>query len=377
MQSADGQATVWRFSDLFDVGDIQQLQDAFSAAHRVPTVIVDPAGRPITRPSRALPEHDQAIPRPPAGARIDAGGVHLASWLAGRPSDMSAARFEEICGFLRAIAAGISQQAAATVELHRTRAARECAEAERDRLAAHLRLSAGVEAVGRLAGGIAHDFGNFLTAIQGYAELLVAAQPDPDDQRTPAARILTVSDRAADLVRRLLAFSRLRPGAHRPLDLAQLVDETAALLERTLPASVRVVREITAVAPVLGDAACLESALLNLGVNAGHAMPNGGVLTFEVRNGAAAGGGLGSSVEIRVRDTGIGMDAETRRRIFEPFFTTRLGGDGTGLGLTRVHSCVTSHGGTIEVASEPGQGAVFTIRLPAVSADLRERQAAG
>ncbi|HOX27300.1 MAG TPA: ATP-binding protein [Candidatus Krumholzibacteria bacterium] len=374
MHETENQVLARRFADYFDVAELQRLQDAFARTHEVTSVIIDPAGVPITRPSDAARLGGDAIARCPTGGLIMAGGVHLASWLVGRPAEMPAEHFDRICRFLGVIADHISREAVASAELRQTLAAKEHAEVERDRLEAHLRLSASVEAVGRLAGGVAHDFGNILTAIQGYAEQMVADSPDPADPHAPAARILAASDRAADLVRRLLDFARHEPGPCEEIDLPELVEETVALLEHALPAGITVVgRTANEVSPVFGDVSCLQSALLNLGINGGRAMPDGGTLTIEVAD-RAGDGGADACVEIRVRDTGIGMDAETKRRIFEPFFTTRNGGDGTGLGLARVYSCVHGHGGMIEVESEPGRGSLFTILLPAAGAGTRPRR---
>ena len=361
----------WRFADLFDLDDIQRLQDAFASSHQVLAVMTDPDGVPITRPSRGRAD-DGTTPLPTGAAAvleaddrcwtdvadIGVGSVHLARWQVSRGPGMARERFEQVCTFLAQAADLVSRQAVANSQLRAMLEAKERAEAERDRLEQHLHLTAGMEAVGRLSGGIAHDFGNLLTAITAYAEQLVQQLPDPADPDEPAVQILAASDRAFELVRRLLDVARHRQGTLAPVDLAAVVGETSGLLQRTLPSMIQVSHVVHGDIPtIMGDGACLHSALLNLGINAGHAMLRGGRLTFTLRR-------LGQSLEIRVEDTGQGMDAETQRRIFEPFFTTRETAGGTGLGLTLVYGCVKSHGGTIDVQSEPGVGSVFTILLP-------------
>ena len=418
----------WRFTDLFDLAEIQHLQDTFAATHQVASIITDPAGRPLTRPSnftrlcqdviRACPtglqncmRSDALIGRPnplgpvvqpclsgglwDGGASICVDDVHLANWLVGQVRNeeqdeasmlayarqigadetvfqaalnevpvMSRERFEQICQFLFEMADLISRQAVRSAQLQQALAARQQAEAERDHLERQLRLSANVEAMGRLAGGIAHDFGNLLTVIHGYAELLVAEQPDPGDPQAPATRILAATSRAGDLVRRLLDFARQRPGRRQRLDLAALLAEAAALLERTLPANIAI-DLLLADGPVRcqGDGSGLLSAFLNLGINAGQAMPEGGHLTLALKI-VPGDGCTCARAQIEVADTGRGMDEATQRRIFEPFFTTRGIEAGTGLGLTRVQACIQEHAGSIEVQSEPGRGTVFTVLLP-------------
>ena len=199
----------WRFADLFDIDDIQRLQDAFARSHQVLAVMTDPDGVPITRPSPGL-AGDGTAPQPAvAAAVLDAddrcwtdvadigvGNVHLARWQVSREPGMERERFEQVCTFLAQAADLVSRQAVANSQLRAMLEAKERAEAERDRLEQHLHLTAGMEAVGRLAGGIAHDFGNLLTAITAYAEQLVRQLPDPENPDEPATRILAVSDRA-------------------------------------------------------------------------------------------------------------------------------------------------------------------------------------
>lgn len=392
MQDQAFHPTAWRFTDLLDIEHIQRLQDAFAEAHHVATVITDPHGAPLTRISekgllggRARGGSDLTAPHGVAIVDSDAGvwtgaaaigleGVHLAEWRVSRAPDMEPERFDRVCGFLEQAAELVSHQARMQARLNEAEAALRRAEAERERLDQHLRLASGMVAVGRLAGGIAHDFGNLLTAITAYAEQLTDRLADPESPDEPAVRILAATERATDLVHRLLEVARQSPGRIGRVDLVDLIAETASLLSHTLPASIRVTHSASGdVRPVEGDGSCLHAAFLNLGINGGHAMTTrGGELVFTVRERQLE---IGPHVEVRVRDTGQGMDDETRRRIFEPFFTTRADA-GTGLGLTQARSCVESHGGRIEVESEPGRGTVFTVLLPVSKAARRVRREA-
>jgi PAS domain S-box-containing protein len=244
---------------------------------------------------------------------------------------------------------------------------------ERRRMEAELRQAEKLQAVGLLAGNVAHDFNNQLTGLVGYAELLRSKAHDPDAVRRYADGILTAASRAKSSTARLLTFARRAPQARGPVDLHALTREVVDLLRRSLGPQVQVLTDLRAQRPTTpGDAAQLQSALLNLALNARDAMPLGGQLTFctrdvEISPGAPSGeaGGLppGAYVELVVADTGHGMDAATRARIFEPFFTTRA--TGTGIGLPAVSAAVEAHGGRIAVESAPGKGSVFRLWFPA------------
>jgi len=230
-----------------------------------------------------------------------------------------------------------------------------------------------MEAVGRLAGGIAHDFNNILTAVQGNAELLKMGGFNPIERDDMISQILEASKRAAGLTRQLLDFARKGTFRIVAVDTASIIDKTIALLSHSVDKRIKIEVDLQA-APtaVLGDPSQIENALVNLGMNACDAMPNGGVLTFATRNVAldeescldyANELAPGSYVEVSVRDTGSGMDPTTRSRIFEPFFTTKEVGQGTGLGLASVYGCIKSHYGNIRVESQPGKGTTFKILL--------------
>jgi two-component system cell cycle sensor histidine kinase/response regulator CckA len=250
-------------------------------------------------------------------------------------------------------------------------------EEERRQLEEQLRQSQKMEAVGRLAGGVAHDFNNYLTAILGYSEIL-ALELGPDHAaRDRVEQIHQAGERAAALTRQLLALSRRQNLEPEVLDLAELVRGLETMIGRLLGEDIR----LTMIAPsglgrVEADRSQLEQVILNLAVNARDAMPQGGSLTFELRDveldraQASARVGLrpGPHVVLKVSDTGIGMDAKVLERIFEPFFTTKERGKGTGLGLSTVHGIVHQSNGAIAVASAPGRGTTFEIHLPRAAA---------
>jgi PAS domain S-box-containing protein len=239
-----------------------------------------------------------------------------------------------------------------------------------------LRQSQKMEAIGQLAGGVAHDFNNNLTVILSYAdEILRKIGPEGPVARA-AREIVRAGESSAALTRQLLAFSRrqlLRPTV---LDLNAVVTELDRMLRRLLYAGVELVTiRAPDLAPVLADRGQVEQVIVNLVVNARDAMPEGGVLTVETANVELTASSLaevaakpGRYAMIAVTDTGHGIDAETRAHLFEPFFTTKEVGKGTGLGLATVYGIVKQSGGYIAVESEPGKGAAFRIYLPATGA---------
>jgi PAS domain S-box-containing protein len=241
-----------------------------------------------------------------------------------------------------------------------------------------LRQAQKMEAIGRLAGGVAHDFNNLMMAIRGYAELLIETLPESDERHTEVREILTATDRAARLTRQLLSFSRREAVTRTAVPLDQLVASMQSMLQRLIGSQIQIAIEVWPdLTPVLADSTQLEQILVNLVVNARDAMPDGGKIAVELRNveldtiGVAAHPGLkpGDYVEMAVTDTGTGMDAETRSKIFEPFFTTKESGKGTGLGLATVYGIVQQNNGAIEVQSRVGHGTTFYIYLPQ-AADL-------
>lgn len=233
---------------------------------------------------------------------------------------------------------------------------------ERIRLEQQLLQSQKMEAVGQLAGGIAHDFNNLLQAIRGNVDLAAGSLPQSDPAREYLQTVKQAGLRAAELTRALLAFSRKTIGMPRPLDLRSIVSEVVQFLRHAIDP--RIVIE-TSAPPELwhvhADPSQMHQVLMNLCVNARDAMPHGGRLTIALESLTRDGEDF---VRLTVGDTGMGMDAETRRRMFEPFFTTKELGKGTGLGLAVVYGVVTQHGGALTVDSEPGRGARFVIELP-------------
>jgi PAS domain S-box-containing protein len=244
---------------------------------------------------------------------------------------------------------------------------------ERRSLEDQLRHAQKMEALGRLAGGIAHDFNNLLTIIGGYIGMALGQLSPGDRLHGLLGEVQRAGERAANLTRQLLAFSRKQKIQPRVLDLNALVAELGRMLKRLIGSDVDL--EI-ALEPDLElvhvDPGQFEQVLMNLAVNARDAMPNGGALVVETRNveldpaACAARPGLrpGRYVRLAVRDTGHGMDEATRARIFEPFFTTKEAGKGTGLGLAIVDSAVRQSGGHVEVHSAVGCGTTFHIYVP-------------
>jgi two-component system cell cycle sensor histidine kinase/response regulator CckA len=242
---------------------------------------------------------------------------------------------------------------------------RKRAEDERERMQAHVRETERLNALGQLAGGVAHDFNNQLGGIMGFADLLKLTQ-DPAEARQFAENILVSARRAADLTAKLLAFARRGRIREELVDVHGLIREVTSVLERSIDKNVDIRSELAASeATVLGDPTLLQNALLNVALNARDAMPSGGEFSFSTSVESGFAGMPGASwLVVRAADTGSGMDAETQKRVFEPFFTTKEPGRGTGMGLAAVHGTVRSHGGAIEVESLPGHGTTFTIRLP-------------
>ena len=234
---------------------------------------------------------------------------------------------------------------------------------ERKQLEAQLNHAQKMEAVGQLAGSVAHDFNNVLTAILGFCELALSGMAPDAPERADLVEIRNAGERAAGLTRQLLAFSRqqvLQPKVH---DLNALVDDILPMLRRLVVEHIELAVTLEATgAKIKIDSTQLEQILINLVVNARDAMPHGGRLTIGTKIDAASG-----MVVLMVADTGTGMDAATLARMFEPFFTTKGVGKGTGLGLATVQRIVKQCDGAIEVASTPGEGTVFRITLPRVS----------
>jgi two-component system, cell cycle sensor histidine kinase and response regulator CckA len=251
--------------------------------------------------------------------------------------------------------------------------ARLRAEAERRELQDQLYQAQKMEAIGRLAGGVAHDFNNILGGILGGLSLLEAGFGEPGAEHPDIQEMKALVWRGADLAKQLLGFARGGKYDVRPLNMVRVLEKTSAMFGRTRKDITIQVDIAPGLPSVLMDHTQLEQVLLNLFLNAGQAMPGGGRLLLRAENAnidgaseeATRGVSTGHFIKLVVTDTGMGMDAATRARIFEPFFTTKPHGKGTGLGLASAYGIINSHGGSIDVESAPGEGATFTLLLPA------------
>ncbi len=250
---------------------------------------------------------------------------------------------------------------------------------ERNRLESELRQAQKMEAIGTLAGGIAHDFNNILSAIFGYCELAQMRVKDNPKLSDNLTEIFQAAQRARDLVKQILTFSRRAEQEKRPLQVALVVKEALRLIRSSIPVTIEIKKDISTSASVLADPTQIHQIVMNLCTNAYHAMRNkGGVLTVSLTELEVPPGELffendippGKYLQLGVSDTGIGMDAQTQKKIFEPYFTTKGAGEGTGLGLSVVHGIVESHDGKIDVCSEPGQGSLFNVYLPIVAEEV-------
>lgn len=246
-------------------------------------------------------------------------------------------------------------------------------QAEREHLRDQLAHAERLDAIGRLAGGVAHDLNNVLMPVLGYAELLLAASPDGSEQAQDLAELKRAAERARELTGQLLAFGQRQVLELRPVDLRGRVARMETLLRATLRPDVHVqVRVPRAVGAVRADPGQLDQVLMTLAVTAQRAMPRGGVLSLEVADvevtpahpAAARGVAPGRWVTLAVSDTGEGLDEERLRHVFEPFYASRTARVGTGLGVSIVHGIVTQHGGVVYAESAPGRGTTFRIFLP-------------
>ena len=235
-----------------------------------------------------------------------------------------------------------------------------------------------MEALGQLTGGLAHDFNNLLTAILGAADLGLRSVNDPKKVERMLDGIRNSAQRGASLTKQMLAFARAQPLELKQLDLRDFLSDVSTLLRPSLRSNIEVILEVSnQLWPIETDAGALELALLNLAFNARDAMKDGGKLRVSASNELLDGqpdGLRGEYVALRVSDTGMGMSAETIDRVFEPFYTTKSFGEGTGLGLSQVFGFAKQLGGSVTVDSKLGEGATFTIYLPASHNSARQER---
>ncbi len=266
---------------------------------------------------------------------------------------------------------GSAEHFLAVIQDQSARIEAEQAQAE---LESRLRQAQKLEALGQLAGGIAHDFNNILTAIMAYTELAGMDLDRPADARGHLDQIQAASNRARDLVRRILTFSRQRAQERKPVHLKQVVEEALSLIQSTLPATIEVETSLSADAPVvLADLSQVHQVLMNLCTNSGYAMrDHPGKLRVVLERMEVDAAMMRARPELRegcyaritVSDSGSGMPPEVMKRVFEPFFTTKPPGEGTGLGLSVVHGIMQDHEGAVTVESAPGQGTTFQLFFP-------------
>lgn len=243
------------------------------------------------------------------------------------------------------------------------------AEAEQRRLEEQLQQAQRIQALGTLTGGIAHDFNNILTAILAHVDL-ASVDPSPAELQESLAAIRKAGQRGADLVRRLLRYSRHEEPRRERVQIESVVDEVFELLRATTPKNIHFSKKVLPAAPYTdADPTQVHQVIMNLCSNAVQAMPHSsGTIEIAVTLADATTTGVdlppGNFMRVSVSDTGSGMDEATQQRIFEPFFTTKPTGQGTGLGLSVVHGIMKSHGGTIRVRSQPGEGTTFDLYFP-------------
>ncbi|MBL7095358.1 PAS domain S-box protein [candidate division KSB1 bacterium] len=253
---------------------------------------------------------------------------------------------------------------------------------EQKRLADQLRQSQKMEAIGTLAGGIAHDFNNIIGAISGYTELTMDDVTNENSLRN-LQQVLKASHRAKDLVQQILAFSRLTEQEWKPLQICSIVKETLKLLRASLPATIEIRQDIQSNSSlILADPIQIHSLMMNLSTNAHHAMlEKDGILEVtlkEVEIGAEMALlhqelAPGKYIRLSVSDTGTGINPEIMDRIFDPYFTTKEVGEGSGMGLALVHGIVKNHHGEITVESELGKGTIFSVFLPVIQKEVKDK----
>ena len=377
--------------DFGDRSAAQEAVDVMRVNRQVRTVgVYDSGGRLVAGYGRPGldPAPSEADPQPGAGGAMVAnvpvlsGGERIGTVYFAVDSEPLTRRLTRymfvgllvLMAVLVVVVLGLAQNALRRVNrkleeraraLYRANAELKVQAAERERAEEQLRQAQKMQALGQLTGGIAHDFNNLLTVIQGSADILARPNLAEEKRVRFAEAVVQAASRAAALTGQLLAFARRQPLTPEVIDVNALILEMTDLLDRTLGERVAVRTDLArTVCRVEADRAQLESALLNVAVNARDAMPGGGSLT--IRTAPAKENGV-PMIAISVCDTGAGMDSETLSRVFEPFFTTKGAGKGTGLGLSQVYGFASQSGGEVRIASELGEGTTVTVLLPCSS----------
>ncbi len=423
--------------DLFNLDDLQRLQDEFAQATGVASIITHPEGTPITKPSNFTRfcadiirktetgladclHSDALVARSTrdgfanqlclgaglwnSGAIISVGGRHIANWIIGQVRDetqteeqmrayarkigvdektfieayrevpvMPQEQFGRVAQVLSTLASQLSASAYQNVQQARFITERKRAEAEREKLTDQLTQAQKMESVGRLAGGVAHDFNNMLGVIIGHTELALEQVDPVQPLHDSLLEIKKAAERSASLTRQLLAFARKQTVAPKVLDLNDTVQGMLNMLQRLIGEHIDLVwRPGKDLSPVKVDPSQIDQILANLCVNARDAIGDTGKVTIETDAVVFDAGYCeehpgfvpGEYVLLAVSDNGGGMDKDTLNKLFEPFFTTKVMGKGTGLGLSTVYGIVKQNNGFINVYSEPGHGTTFKIYLP-------------
>jgi len=251
------------------------------------------------------------------------------------------------------------------------------------KLETQLQQAQKMEAIGTLAGGIAHDFNNILSSVIGYTELVLDNEERGTFQYKNLQEVISAGNRAKDLVKQILTFSRQVDQKQKPIQVKPLVKEALRMLRASIPSTVEIEQNVQSDALVMGDPTQIHQILLNLCTNAAHAMEdNGGRLTVSLLDAELGSDVIshhpdlkpGPYIKISVTDTGYGISPDVMEKIFDPFFTTKEKGKGTGLGLSVVHGIVRSHGGDIYVYSEPGKGSTFEVCLPVIESRFKPEE---